>query len=117
MVERLFTYGSLQPGGPNEHVLDDIDGEWQPAAVTGCLVETGWAAAIGYPALRLDDAGEVVPGFVFTSTELANHWGRLDDFEGSEYRRVVADVELDDGRVVPAYIYVLESRPGGSGLR
>ena len=28
MVERLFVYGSLQPGGPNEHVLAAIGGEW-----------------------------------------------------------------------------------------
>ncbi len=107
-ADRLFTYGSLQPGGTNEHVLAGIEGEWQAAAVTGFLVEAGWGAAIGYPALRLDSAGEAVPGFVFTSSELANHWRHLDDFEGCEYRRVIADVRLDDGRHVPAYLYVLE---------
>ena len=107
-LDRLFTYGSLQPGGPNEHVLDGIEGEWQAATVQGFLVAAGWGAAIGYPALRLDDAGEAVPGFMFTSSELVNHWGRLDDFEGTGYRRVIADVRLDDGRHLPAYLYVLE---------
>ncbi len=107
-VDRLFTYGSLQPGGPNEQVLDGIEGQWQTAAVTGFLVDAGWGAAIGYPALRLDEAGEAIAGFVFTSSELADHWGRLDEFEGSQYRRVIADVRLDDGRLVAAYLYVLE---------
>ena len=107
-VDRLFTYGSLQPGGPSEHVLEGIHGEWQPGDVTGFLVEAGWGAALGYPALRLDPAGDPVPGFVFTSSELANHWDRLDRFEGSEYLRVVADVRLDDGQLVPACVYVLE---------
>ena len=107
-VDRLFTYGSLQPGGPNEQVLDGIEGEWRAGAVTGFLVEAGWGATMGYPALRLDDAGDAVPGFVFTSSELANHWERLDEFEGSEYRRVIADVRLDDGRRVAAYLSVLD---------
>ena len=106
--DRLFIYGSLQPGGPNEHVRDGIDGEWQAGTVRGFLVESGWGASIGDPGLRLDDAGDPVPGFVFTSIELADHWSRLDDFEGGEYRRVVADVRLDDGELVPAHLYVLD---------
>ena len=104
----MFTYGSLQPGGPNEHVLDEIEGEWQAATVKGFFVDSGWGAAIGYPALRLDDAGDAIPGFVFASIDLADHWRRLDDFEGDEYRRAVADVRLDDGEVVPACLYVLD---------
>ena len=27
-MHRLFIYGSLQPGGPNEHVMSEIDGKW-----------------------------------------------------------------------------------------
>lgn len=29
MIERLFVYGSLGPGRPNEHVLAVIGGNWQ----------------------------------------------------------------------------------------
>ncbi len=108
-MDRLFTYGSLQPGGANEHVLDGIDGEWQAATVTGQLVEAGWGAAIGHPALQLDIVGEEVPGFVLASDELADHWQRLDDFEGHEYRRVIANVRLDNGETVPAHLYVISA--------
>ena len=105
--QRLFVYGSLLPGGRNEHVLADLPGEWRRAGIRGRLLEAGWGAAMGYPGLVLDDGGETVPGCVFTSDALATEWQRLDDFEGSEYRRVQADVTLDDRRTVRAFVYVV----------
>ena len=113
-MDRRFTYGSLQPGGPNEHVLNGIDGAWQRATVCGFLVESGWGAELGYPALRLDDEGNPVPGFVFSSRALGDHWRRLDDFEGGQYRREIAEVTLDDGLLVAAYVYVLDEHAGHS---
>ena len=106
-VDRLFTYGSLQPGGPNEHLLAGLDGEWHAARVKGRLVDEGWGAGIGYPALQLDDTGDTVHGWVFTSPELSEHWTLLDDFEGHHYRRVSTDVALSDGKTVVAHVYVL----------
>jgi hypothetical protein len=38
---------------------------------------------------------------------LESEWGRLDRFEGSEYQRVSAEVQLDTGQVVEAYVYQL----------
>ncbi len=108
-MDRLFTYGSLKPGGPNEHVLDGNDGEWQAATVTGHLVEVGWGAALGYPALQLDINGEEIPGFVFASDHLSDDWHRLDEFEGPEYRRVIAEIRLDSGETVAAHIYVIST--------
>ena len=35
MIHRLFVYGTLAPGRPNEHVLADVPGEWEPATVMG----------------------------------------------------------------------------------
>ena len=35
MIQRLFVYGTLVPGGPNEHVLSDIGGTWIEASVNG----------------------------------------------------------------------------------
>ena len=32
-MERLFVYGTLGPGRPNEHILLKIGGTWQPASV------------------------------------------------------------------------------------
>ena len=112
-MDRLFTYGSLQPGGSNEHVLEGIDGEWRAATVAGNLVEAGWGAEIGYPALQLDMLGQEVRGFVFSSTALADHWQRLDEFEGHEYRRVVATVTLDTGETVAAHLYVISTLYSG----
>ena len=106
-MDRLFVYGSLQPGGPNEHVLEEIGGEWEPAAVRGRLVADGWGAKLGYPGLVLDDSGDKVQGHVFSSTRLDTHWSHLDAFEGAEYQRVVASVALDNNRQVCAHIYVL----------
>jgi gamma-glutamylcyclotransferase (GGCT)/AIG2-like uncharacterized protein YtfP len=42
---------------------------------------------------------------------LAEHWTRLDEFEGEGYERVLTTVKLKDGTAVEAYIYKL-SRDG-----
>ena len=107
MTERLFVYGTLQPGHANAHLLEAIGGSWQPASVVGTLYAKGWAATEGYPALVLEEDGEEVEGYVFSSERLARHWERLDAFEGEGYRRVVARARLEDGRTVEAYVYVL----------
>ncbi|MFD2379357.1 gamma-glutamylcyclotransferase family protein [Ottowia pentelensis] len=64
-------------------------------------------AAAGYPGIVLDEAGEPVQGFVFTSPELHLHWPRLDAFEGDGYERVAVLAELPDGQRVEAQIYAL----------
>jgi gamma-glutamylcyclotransferase (GGCT)/AIG2-like uncharacterized protein YtfP len=89
-LDRLFVYGSLQPGGANEHVLKPLAGQWHPATIQGYLREQGWGADLWYP------------GIVLTSA-----WRELDAFEGHEYERVLATVELIDGNRVAAYVYVL----------
>ena len=106
-MERLFVYGTLQPGGPNETVLGDIGGEWTPATVRGRLVNGGWGAEIGFPGIVLDDDGDTVSGYVFSSTALAEHWEYLDRFEGDEYLRVTSEVVLQSTGSVTAHIYVL----------
>jgi len=111
-MNRLFVYGSLQPGGSNEHVLDAVDGTWEAATVQGRLVEEGWGARLGYPALVLDDAGEEVPGFVFSSAGLEAKWEYLDEFEGVEYERVVTCARLPSGESVEAYVYAMRERVG-----
>ena len=56
-LERLATYGTLAPGRPNHHQLDGLEGRWLKGHVNGMLVEAGWGASLGYPALVLDPAG------------------------------------------------------------
>ncbi|HJX26674.1 MAG TPA: gamma-glutamylcyclotransferase family protein [Thermoanaerobaculia bacterium] len=107
MTHRLFVYGTLAPGRPNEHVLADVPGEWKPATVTGTLLPEGWGAAAGYPGIVLDEHGGEVKGLLFSSESLAEHWARLDEFEGDGYERVLTTVKLEDGTTVDAYIYRL----------
>jgi gamma-glutamylcyclotransferase (GGCT)/AIG2-like uncharacterized protein YtfP len=99
-MERLFVYGTLQPGGPNEHVLTAIGGEWEPAVIQGNLLEAGWGAGLGYPGLVLDGNGDEVEGYIFASANLAAKWTELDSFEGEEYKRVLAPVTLRSGAQV-----------------
>ena len=120
MTERLFVYGSLAPGRPNEHLLADVPGTWQPATATGFLRAQGWGAALGFPGIELDPHGDEVPGLVFTSEALARHWPRLDEFEGEGYERVTASVRLDDGQRVEAWVYAVrgereDGAPGAAG--
>ncbi len=110
MPHRLFVYGTLAPGRSNAHVLAPIPGEWEPATVTGTLLPEGWGAAAGYPGLILDEHGAEVAGFLFSSDTLADHWPRLDAFEGDGYERVLTTVTCMDGTTVQAYVYALSGR-------
>lgn len=102
---RLATYGTLAPGQVNHHQLSGLSGEWTTGTIRGRLIETGWGAALGYPALVLDEAGEAIAVHLFTSADLPAHWDRLDAFEGAEYRRGEVLVETAAG-VVEASIYM-----------
>jgi gamma-glutamylcyclotransferase (GGCT)/AIG2-like uncharacterized protein YtfP len=113
MTDRLFVYGTLAPGRPNEHVLAEVRGTWEPATVRGTLLQEGWGAAAGYPGIVLDDHADEVSGLIFASEELSAHWTRLDQFEGAGYERVLTSAKLQDGMLVEAHIYVLSRSTGG----
>ena len=74
--------------------------------VKGMLVDAGWGASLGYPALLLDPEGPAIAVDVFESIDLPAHWARLDAFEGPGYQRVVTTVHTPTGDV-EASIYVL----------
>lgn len=101
----LATYGTLGPGRSNHHLLDGLRGDWRTGSVRGKLLEPGWDPASNFPGLILDPAGDEVELQLFRSTDLPDHWPRLDAFEGEDYRRVVTQVRTADGEV-DAYIYV-----------
>lgn len=103
---RLATYGTLARGRENNRQLSDLPGRWIAGSVRGSLVEEGWGAKLGYPALILDPDGTRIEVFVFESPALTHHWHRLDAFEGAGYRRVAVDVSTAEG-VLRASIYVL----------
>ncbi|MBX2877646.1 MAG: gamma-glutamylcyclotransferase [Saprospiraceae bacterium] len=106
-IQRLFVYGTLAPGKPNEHILAGINGHWQPASVIGTLHEEGWGADMGYPGIKLSKQGTLVQGLIFSSYELEQHWSRLDVFEGDAYHRVLTTAKLSDQRQISTFIYVL----------
>lgn len=109
--QRLFVYGTLAPGRPNEHVLADLDGSWEPATITGRLEERGWGAALGFPGLVLDTSGnDVVEGLLISSPALPKRWAELDEFEGPGYERVEATVRTATGKV-RAFVYTLKDNP------
>ncbi len=103
---RLATYGTLAPGRQNHGQLSDLAGRWLVGEVRGSLVDEGWGAALGYPALVLDPGGPPIEVYVFESEALVDHWDRLDEFEGTGYRRTPVDVSTDEG-VLAASIYVI----------
>lgn len=94
---RLATYGSLSPGRVNHHELAGLKGRWLRGTVQGKLIDGGWGTAIGFPGLVLDPSGPPVEVYLFESPDLPDHWTRLDEFEGSGYRRVVTQVRTAEG--------------------
>jgi gamma-glutamylcyclotransferase (GGCT)/AIG2-like uncharacterized protein YtfP len=107
---RLAVYGTLAPGRVNYHQISALAGSWQRGTVKGKRFSSGWGAALGFPGLILDPRGRSVAVDLFESPDLPEHWPRLDEFEGSGYRRVVATVNTKE-RERTAWIYVLAKEP------
>ncbi len=50
---------------------------------------------------------QTVDGYIFSSEQLDTLWNSLDEFEGSEYQRVLTEVTLENGQIQQAYVYAL----------
>jgi len=103
---RLAIYGTLARGRVNHHQIAALAGKWQRGTVKGRLFSSGWGSALGFPGLILDPLGPSVDVEIFESADLPEHWGRLDEFEGNGYQRVVTKVNTEQGER-SAWIYVL----------
>ncbi len=103
---RFAVYGTLAPGRPNHHQLSSWSGRWTAGTVRGRLLEEGWGVEFGYPGIVLDPDGPTVSVQLFESSDLPDHWTRLDEFEGSGYRRTLTTVTTAEGSPL-ASIYVL----------
>ncbi len=101
---RLAVYGTLAPGQCNHHIIAPLRGSWTEGSVRGVLHNAEWVTAGGFPSFTHDPNGALVPVQVLESADLPRHWERLDQFEGSEYRRIVVPVETANG-IVQANIY------------
>ncbi|WP_420634200.1 gamma-glutamylcyclotransferase family protein [Candidatus Palauibacter sp.] len=97
---RLAAYGSLLPGENNHRHVATLVGRWVPGTVEGTLHDRGWASREGYPGFVHRIPGDRLALKVFESLALPDAWKRLDAFEGAAYRRILAPVETDAGRLV-----------------
>jgi len=113
---RLATYGTLAPGRPNHHQLEGLIGRWLTGHVHGELIQEGWGADLGFPAMTIDPTGPVIEVHIFESTDLPQHWPRLDEFEGPGYERVPIDVHTPTGEL-RASIYALLRPPSTAGTK
>jgi len=92
---RLAVYGTLAPGRSNHHIVAPYGGTWTHGRVRGDLVEAGWGAVVGYPALRMRADGPWVNVHMLESDRLPGAWPAIDAFEGEEYQRILAPVFAD----------------------
>ncbi len=108
--ERVFVvYGSLAPGRPNYHKLQDIAGRWSKAVIYGQLVRQGWGADLGYYGLKKDSHEKTeIAVFIFVSDYLIRYWPALDEFEGEDYERILIAYKLETGETGVGNIYVLK---------
>lgn len=111
-MENLFVYGTLMPGESNHYQVSDIVGHWRRGSLCGHLYPEGIGLASGYPVLVPDAVAPRVQGWILSSGDLFRHWPRLDQFEGSAYRRTLLDVVADGGEALKAFVYVLAEDAG-----
>jgi gamma-glutamylcyclotransferase (GGCT)/AIG2-like uncharacterized protein YtfP len=107
---RLAVYGSLAPGKKNHNMIAGINGRWRKAVLRGSLLNEGWGAGEGFPGFLWDGTNTPVAAQVFSSTDLPHYWPRLDEFEGEEYRRILAPAEIEDGEIEICNVYALAKR-------
>ncbi|BCU79323.1 gamma-glutamylcyclotransferase family protein [Luteolibacter sp. LG18] len=112
---RVFVYGTLRTGGSNHHRMAGAT-FIAPATVSGRLYRIDW-----YPGVVLDPEAGLVSGEIYEVDD--SRLAALDDYEGSEYRRVETEALLTDGSSARVLIWewcleVDESRriPGGDWL-
>jgi gamma-glutamylcyclotransferase (GGCT)/AIG2-like uncharacterized protein YtfP len=74
--------------------------------VRGQLLQEGWGAELGYPGIVRTSGGSTVDVLIFETSHLPDHWTKLDEFEGSGYRRTITKVSTTEGDLL-ASIYVL----------
>lgn len=96
---RLAVYGSLAPGRENHQVVSHLSGSWSKAQVFGDMLDQGWGAGLGFPAMRWRPSGEPIEVDLLESSELPEAWGDIDRFEGSGYARILVPY-YDGGRLV-----------------
>ena len=109
---RLVVYGSLAPGRENGHILAPLGGYWTECTVEGRLIDAGWGAPRGFPALGIDRLEETIPAHCITSIALPEVYDALDHFEGEEFVRLLHPYVTRDRQRGIANVYVLAEAAG-----
>jgi gamma-glutamylcyclotransferase (GGCT)/AIG2-like uncharacterized protein YtfP len=103
----LFVYGTLRSDFPRTHRLLGDARLVGRGTIAGTLYDLG-----RYPAVALAGAADArVVGEVHVLVDGDARLAALDRYEGGEYLRAELPVDLDDGRVVRAWAYVLAGPP------
>ncbi len=106
----FIAYGTLGPGRPNHYKIEHIPGKWEKATINGKLEAKGWGADLGYYGYVKTNTPENkdIEAFILFADELKKHWRFLDDFEGDEYKRILAEFKLENGMIGMGNIYTLK---------
>jgi gamma-glutamylcyclotransferase (GGCT)/AIG2-like uncharacterized protein YtfP len=102
-VDRLFVYGTLRRGAENEfaRLLEKSARFLSQACIRGRLFRVAHYPGLAAP----EDRNDWVKGDVFDGVT-AEMLQRLDDYEGPEYSRQLAEVTLEGGGSIAAYLYL-----------
>jgi gamma-glutamylcyclotransferase (GGCT)/AIG2-like uncharacterized protein YtfP len=120
-VNALFVYGSLRSEHPSHALVTPYVARIMMASTTGRLL----AMAGGYPGLIEDEDNQLrVLGELLQLRNASAAFSLLDEYEGSEYRRVLRPVALTNGSERLAWCYLLTATairrgtpiPGGDWL-
>ena len=108
-MDRLFFYGSLKPNEKNNFLLSTINGTWRTAFTYGFVKKINLGPKEIYDALILDNNGNRIEGYLLYSYALNNLWKKLDTFEGKNYKRQQADININNKEKVKAFVYLLKN--------
>ena len=97
---KLVAYGTLAPGQPNHHVIEEIGGAW-----TRCVVRGSVQFERGFPVLTWNPSGGELEAHLLISGDLPKAWSRIDSFEGSGYKRHLIP-STANGEVIVSNVYV-----------
>jgi gamma-glutamylcyclotransferase (GGCT)/AIG2-like uncharacterized protein YtfP len=102
-VDRLFVYGTLRRGAENEfaQLMEKSARFLSQACIRGRLFRVAHYPGLGAP----EDRNDWVKGDVFEGVT-AEMLQRLDDYEGPEYVRQLAEITLENGSHVAAFVYL-----------
>jgi gamma-glutamylcyclotransferase (GGCT)/AIG2-like uncharacterized protein YtfP len=98
--QKLFTYGTLVPGKPNNSIISALEGKWERCTTSGQIIEVS-----GLSMFRWEPYGQNIKGQLFVSPDISKQWTDLDKFEGDRYKRCMITVDTNTGiSVANAYL-------------